>query len=77
MIGFRILSAREVADLKSDVSSKADVVWRAEGVAGTLKIIPKSLGVTTRDIATFVVAQDLKSCKGRSAKAETLLRQAV
>lgn len=71
MTGFRILTARDIADLKSDYFSTSDVVWRAEGVVGTLRIIPKSVGVTAKDIATVVVANDLKNCKGQSVSGST------
>jgi hypothetical protein len=71
MTNFRILTAREVADLKSEYFSKSDVVWRAEGVIGTLRIIPKTPNVTAKDIATAVVADDLKNCKGQSASGST------
>lgn len=71
MTGFRILSAREVAGMKVEYLSKSDVVWRAEGVIGTLRIIPKMAGVTATDIASVVVADDLKNCKGQSASGST------
>jgi hypothetical protein len=71
MTNFRILTAREVADLKIEYFSKSDVVWRAEGVIGTLRIIPKTPNVTAKDIATAVVADDLKNCKGQSVSGST------
>jgi len=71
MTGFRILSSREVEELKSEYFSGSDVVWRAEGVVGTLRIIPKLDGVTPRTIATAVVADDLKNCKGQTASGST------
>jgi hypothetical protein len=71
MTGARILSAKEVADLKSDYFTKSDVVWKAEGVLGTLRVIPKALNASAKDIATAVVADDLKSCKGQSVSGTT------
>jgi hypothetical protein len=65
MTGFRILTSREVAELKDDYFSRADVVWRADGVVGTLKIVPKSAGLDARKMATSVVAEDVKTCKGQ------------
>ena len=69
--GFKLLTAEEVADLKSESLSKSDVVWLADEVAGTLRIIPKSNGMTARDITTSIVADDLKNCKGQSASSST------
>lgn len=71
MTGFKLLTAQEIEDLKSDYLSKSDVVWSAEGVLGTLRIVPKGGGVTARDIATLVVADDLKFCKGESVSGST------
>lgn len=61
---FKLLTAEEIADLKSESLSKSDVVWRGDEVLGTLRIIPKSSGVTATDIATAIVSDDLKVCKG-------------
>lgn len=71
MADFTLLTAREIADLKSDYLSKSDVVWRADGVLGTLRIIPKSTASTAKDIATAVVADDLRGCKGQSVSGTT------
>jgi hypothetical protein len=71
MTGFRILSTREVVELKSAYFSGSDVVWRAEGVIGTLRIIPKGEGVTARTIATAVVADDLTNCTGQTVSGST------
>lgn len=71
MTGFKLLTAREIADLRSEYLSKSDVVWRADGVVGTLRIIPKTSGVSAKDIATAVVADDLKACKGQTVSGST------
>src|SRR5260370_38090048 len=62
---YPLLTAREIADLKKDSLSKADVVWRAEGVIGTLKVIPRLAGVGAKGIGTAGVADGLKGCKGQ------------
>ena len=67
MTNFRLLSSKEITDLKSDYFSKSDVVWKADDVVGTLRIIPKTSGLLAPDIATGVIADDLKNCKGTSA----------
>ena len=66
MIGFRILSAKEIAETKNEYLQKSDVVWRAEGVVGTLRIIPKAEGAGS-DIVATVLAEDAKTCKGQFA----------
>ena len=68
---YPLLTARKIADLKKDSLSKADVVWRAEGVIGTLKVIPRLAGVAAKEIATAVVADDLKACRGQFASGST------
>src|SRR5260370_42189745 len=72
---YPLLTAREIADLKKDSLSKADVVWRAEGVIGTLKVIPRLAGVAAKEIATAVVADDLKACRGQFASGSTRARR--
>src|SRR5260370_29518915 len=62
---YPLLTAREIADLKKDSLSKADVVWRAEGVIGTLKVIPRLAGVDAKEIATAGGADDLKAFRGQ------------
>ena len=71
MTNFRILSDREVADLKSSYFSGSDVVWKAEGVVGTLRIVPKHEASRGADIASGVVSDDMKACKGTSASGTT------
>jgi hypothetical protein len=71
MTGFKLLTSREISELNSEYVSKSDVVWRADGVFGTLRIIPKSAGITAKEIATAVVADDLKNCKGQSVSGST------
>jgi hypothetical protein len=68
---FRILTAREIAELKSGYLSSSDVVWRAEGIIGTLRIIASSTNATARQIASAVVADDTKNCKGQSVSGST------
>jgi hypothetical protein len=71
MTGFRLLSSEEVSDLKSEYLSKSDVVWKADDVLGTLTIIPRTIGVSATDIASALVADDVRNCKGQSASGTT------
>lgn len=68
---FRILTAREIAEMKSSYLSSSDVVWRAAGVIGTLRIIASSVNATARQIAGAVVSDDTKNCKGQSISGST------
>lgn len=68
---FRILTAREIAEMKSSYLSSSDVVWRAEGVIGTLRIIASSVNATARQIAAAVVSDDTKNCKGQTVSGST------
>lgn len=64
MTGFSILSAKEIADLKSEYFSGSDVVWRAEGgIFGTLRILPKSK-YSSAEQSAAVLADDARGCKG-------------
>jgi hypothetical protein len=68
---FRILTTREIAELKSSYLSSSDVVWRGEGVIGTLRIIAQSANATARQIAAAVVSDDTKNCKGQTVSGST------
>ena len=66
MPGGKILTAAEIADLKSEYFSSSDVVWKADGVVGTLRILTKSKASAT-DHAANVLATDARFCKGSFA----------
>lgn len=68
---FRILTTREIAELKSSYLSSSDVVWRADGIIGTLRIVASSVNATARQIAAAVVSDDTKNCKGQSVSGST------
>jgi hypothetical protein len=67
MSGFRILSAKEIEELGTDYFSTSDVVWRAEGIIGTLRILPKSARSSPSELFAAVLSDDARSCKGEFA----------
>lgn len=67
MSGFRLLTAREVADLKAPHLVSTDIIWRADSVIGMLRLMPAAPGGTARSVAAAMTASDLRLCKGASA----------
>ena len=66
MSNFRILTKKEIAELNSDYLSGSDVVWRAEGLIGTLRILPNKK-VTLEEVNATIIGDDAKACKGKFA----------
>lgn len=66
MSNFRILSTKEVKELDSDYLSKSHVVWKADGLLGTLRIITGKK-VTLEDVNAAIIGDDAKGCKGKFA----------
>jgi len=66
MSNFRILTKKEIAELNSDYLSGSDVVWRAEGLVGTLRILPNKR-VTLEEVNATIIGDDAKACKGKFA----------
>ena len=66
MTGFRILGTKEIAELKSEYFSSSDVVWQAEGIIGTLRILTPSRR-TPSEISATIISDDARVCKGRFA----------
>lgn len=66
MSNFRILTKKEIAELNNDYLSSSDVVWRAEGLLGTLRILPNKK-VTLEEVNATLIGDDAKACKGKFA----------
>jgi hypothetical protein len=66
MSNFRILTKKEIAELNNDYLSGSDVVWRAEGLVGTLRILPNKK-VTLEEVNAAIIGDDAKACKGKFA----------
>lgn len=60
--GFRILTSKEIQDLKISSLSSWHVVWKAENVFGTMKIVPPNAAKSPADIATAMIADDSRGC---------------
>jgi hypothetical protein len=69
--GFRMLSDGEVKAIGNDFLNSVDLVWQAEGVLGTLRVLPKEPGKNIDDIASQILAEDSKACKGTFASGFT------
>jgi hypothetical protein len=66
MSNFRILTKKEIAELNNDYLSGSDVVWRAEGLVGTLRILANKR-VTLEEVNATIIGDDAKGCKGKFA----------
>lgn len=67
---FRILTQRQRKELDADgVFATWDVIWQAEDIIGTLRIVPKGIVSSASEIATAMIAGDSKNCKGKFASA--------
>jgi hypothetical protein len=70
LTGYRILSAKEVQEIAPGLSNW-HVVWRADNVLGTMKIIPKSAADSVSAISSAMIASDSRGCKGQFASGTT------
>ena len=71
LAGFKILTSREVKEMKLPDADTWDVVWKAEDVIGTLRIIPKGAVGSAAEIATAMISEDSRSCTGQFASGST------
>jgi hypothetical protein len=71
MTNFRILTAKEIADLDSDYVTQSHVAWKADGILGTLRILPAGKKVSLSDMNSAIISDDAKACKGRFASGST------
>jgi hypothetical protein len=67
MSGFRILSAKEIADLDVEYVTRSHVAWRAEGIIGTLRVLPGTKRVSLSDVNSAIISDDARACKGKFA----------
>lgn len=66
MTSFRLLTAKEIAELNNDYISRSHVVWRAEGLFGTLRILTKR-NVSLGEVNAAIIGDDARGCKGKFA----------
>ena len=70
LAGFRILSPKEVQESAPKLASW-HVVWRADDVIGTMKILPREMAASTSAITSAVIASDSRGCNGQFASGTT------
>jgi hypothetical protein len=69
---FKILTAKERKELDDKGSLESwHVIWRADDVIGMLRIVPKGLGASSNELATSMLADDARACKGSFASGST------
>jgi hypothetical protein len=66
MTSFRILTAKEIVELKNDYVSRSHVVWRAEGLLGTLRILTDR-NINLGEMNSAIIGEDVRACKGKFA----------
>jgi hypothetical protein len=66
MTNFRILSAKEIAELDVEYVSKSHVAWRADGLFGTLRILTNKK-VTLAEVNSAIIGDDARACGGKFA----------
>jgi hypothetical protein len=69
MTGFRLLTAKETTELKSDYINRSDVAWRADGIVGTLRILTTKVSLAAANAQ--LIGDDAKGCKGKFASGST------
>ncbi len=72
MTNFRILTAKEIAELDSDYVTQSHVAWKADGILGTLRILPAGgKKLTLSDMNPAIISDDARNCKGQFASGST------
>jgi len=72
LANFKILTTKERKEL--DGKGALDnwhVLWRADDVIGMLRIVPKGLVGSSNELATAMLADDARGCKGKFASGST------
>jgi hypothetical protein len=71
MTNFRILSAKEIAELDNAYISQSHVAWKADGIVGTLRILPGGRKISLSSMNSAILSDDAKHCKGKFASGST------
>jgi hypothetical protein len=71
LTGYRILSPKDVQELKVPALFTWDVVWRSEDVLGAMRIVPSKIAGSTSAIASAMISGDSKDCSGSFASGST------
>lgn len=68
LTNFKILTAKERKELDENGSLDSwHVIWRADDLLGLLRIVPKGLVSSSTDLATALLSDDARNCKGKFA----------
>lgn len=72
LTNFKILTTKE----RKELDDKGEfenwhVLWRADDVIGMLRIVPKGLVTSSSELATAMLANDARGCKGKFASGST------
>ncbi len=71
MTNFRILTAKDIAELDSEYVTQSHVAWKADGILGTLRILPVGKKVSLSDMNSAIISDDARACKGQFASGST------
>ncbi len=72
LANFKILTAKERKELDDKGAFESwHVIWHADGVLGMLRIVPKGLVKSSSELATTLLADDARGCKGKFASGTT------
>lgn len=71
MTSFRILSAKDIAELDNEYITQSHVAWKADGIFGTLRILPGGKKVSLSEMNSALISDDARNCKGKFASGST------
>lgn len=71
MTNFRILTAKEIAELDNEYVTQSHVAWKADGILGTLRILPAGKKVSLSEMNSAIISDDARTCKGQFASGST------
>lgn len=72
LANFKILTTKERKELDDTGAFESwHVLWHADGVIGMLRIVPKGLVGSSNELATTLLADDARGCKGKFASGTT------
>lgn len=66
---FRILSEREIRELNTPELLYWHTVWRVDDLVGALRILAPGIGGSASELATTVIAQESRNCRGQLSSA--------
>ena len=67
LTGYKILSAKDIQELRLPTLSTWHVVWRAGDIVGTMRIVPPQSAPSAGAISSDIIGSDSKGCTGKFA----------